>query len=116
MGVESINTKSLSPAVAAGDIIRLHTTQSGHNNGISPLPISENTAANFSETLMRSLEKVNDQQINAESLAQKMIADPSSVQAHTVMIAAEKARISLTLAKSIADLAVRTYRELTSLR
>jgi flagellar hook-basal body complex protein FliE len=32
------------------------------------------------------------------------------------MIQAEKARMSLTLVKNIADLAVRTYRELSNLR
>lgn len=116
MRVEGLNTKLLSPGTVTGDIIRLQASQPGHNNGVSQVPVSENAAANFTETLMRSLEKVNDQQIESEALTQKMIADPSSVQAHTVMIAAEKARLSLSLAKSMADLAVRTYRELTSLR
>lgn len=73
-------------------------------------------AKNFSDALVMALEKVNEQQVSAETLGQKVVSDPKLYRAHTLMIQAEKARMSLTLVKNIADLAVRTYRELSNLR
>ena len=99
-----------------GDIIPLKTSQGGHFSGQQPVKASEDTSVNFANALTAAIEKVNDQQVHAESLAQQMVADPSSVEIHTVRIAAEKARMAITFTKSIADLAVKTYRELTNLR
>jgi flagellar hook-basal body complex protein FliE len=101
---------------AKGDIIQLKTSQDGHFSGKLPGKAPEDTSVNFANALTAAIEKVNDQQVNAESLAQQMVADPSSVEIHTVRIAAEKARMALTFTKSIGDLAVKTYRELTNLR
>ncbi len=101
---------------AKGDIIQLNTSQAGHFSGKLPVKSSEDTSVNFANALTAAIEKVNDQQVHAESLAQQMVANPGSVEIHTVRIAAEKARMALTFTKSIADLAVKTYRELTNLR
>nr|HPM34164.1 flagellar hook-basal body complex protein FliE [Spirochaetota bacterium] len=46
----------------------------------------------------------------------KMIYEPESVDVHTVMIAAQKAEVALTFAKSIRDEAIKAYRELMNLR
>lgn len=99
-----------------GDIIPLKTSREGHNNGVAEASVHESPAVNFADALNLALQKVNDQQVQSEQLNVQMVADPGSVEAHTVMIAAEKARISLTFAKTITDLAIRTYRELSSLR
>ncbi len=99
-----------------GDIIPLQVSREGHHNGVPEAPVHESAAVNFADALNRALQKVNDQQVEAERLNIQMVADPGSVEAHTVMIAAEKARISLTFAKTISDLAIRTYRELSNLR
>jgi flagellar hook-basal body complex protein FliE len=45
-----------------------------------------------------------------------MIYNPNSVEAHEVMIASEKARISLTFTKTVVDGIIRAYRDLTNLR
>ena len=71
---------------------------------------------NFGELLNRALQKVNDQQVEAEKLTQQMITDPSSVEMHTVTIAAEKARMAITFTKTVTDLAIKTYRDLVNLR
>lgn len=99
-----------------GDIIPLKVSNERHHNGLSTPAVPESTAQNFATVFEQALNKVNDQQVHSEQLAQQMVSEPGSVQAHTVMIAAEKARISLTFTKSLADLAVRTYRELSNLR
>ncbi|MCS6985650.1 MAG: flagellar hook-basal body complex protein FliE [Leptospiraceae bacterium] len=109
-------TRLLSPNMVKGDIIPLQTTQERHYHGLPPREVPESTAVNFADALNRALEQVNDQQIEAEKLAIQMVADPGSVEAHTVMLAAEKARMALTLTKNLADLAIRAYRELVNLR
>lgn len=106
----------LPQAFVKGDIIPVKTTEQSHWNTISPQPPHESPAKNFGEALHIALNGVNDKLVESQALTQKMVADPSSVEAHTVMIAAEKARMSLTLTKNITDLAVRAYREMINLR
>lgn len=99
-----------------GDYVALKTSDARHNNGRAIKVMGEDPAKNFSDAMVMALEKVNDQQVSAEMLGQKVVSDPKGVEAHTLIIQAEKARMSLTLVKNIADLAVRTYRELSNLR
>ena len=68
------------------------------------------------EVLQKSFEKVNDQQVESDTLTQKIVFDPNSVDSHQVMIAAEKARISLTFTKTMIDGVVKAYRDLSNLR
>ena len=109
-------TNILPQAMVRGDIIPVKTTMPGHWNDTTPYKADESTSFNFAKALDLALEKVNDQQVDAMDLSQKMVANPESVQAHTVMIAMEKARMSLTFTKTVVDLAVKTYKELVNLR
>jgi flagellar hook-basal body complex protein FliE len=102
--------------VAKGDFVALKTSDPRHLDDRAIKLMGEDTAKNFSDVLTAALEKVNEQQVNAETLGHRIVSDPKGIEAHTVMIQAEKARMSLTLVKNIADLAVRTYRELSNLR
>ncbi len=108
--------KILPASEVKGDIIPLSRSHAKHWHGIQPEKVPESTSVNFAEVLNQALLKVNDQQVHAEGLVQKMISDPRSVKLHTVLIASEKARMSLNFTKTIADMAVRTYRELSNLR
>ena len=100
----------------SGDYVAMKTSDARHNNGRPIKVMGEEPAKNFGDALAMALEKVNEQQISAETLGQKIVSDPTGVEAHTLMIATEKAKMSLTLVKNLADLAVRTYRELSNLR
>lgn len=110
------NFSPMSEKNVFGDIIQLKTSTPGHQNGVPLQEPSESTALNFAELLNRALQKVNDQQVEAEKLAQKMITDPGSVEMHTVTIAAEKAKMAVTFTKNVTDLAIKTYRDLVNLR
>jgi len=113
----NINPNHMLPqTMVKGDIIRLKSTDPGHNNGEKPYRVPENAAGNFAQVFTRALEKVNDQQVHADNLAQKMVIDPKSVNVHTVRIAMEKARMSLTFTKTVTDIMVKTYKELVNLR
>ena len=105
-----------SPSMVKGDIILLKKTLNKHWDGRVDKATPESTSLNFAEALNKALVKVNDQQVASENLMQKLVSAPKSVNVHDVLITAEKARMSLTLTKSVADLAVRTYRELINLR
>jgi len=108
--------KILPQSFAKGDIIPMQTTKPGHNNGVKIKEVSESTAQNFAGVFQAALQKVNDQQVHANQLTQQLVTDPKSVNVHSVLIASEKARMSLTFTKTIVDLAVKTYKELTNLR
>jgi flagellar hook-basal body complex protein FliE len=63
-----------------------------------------------------AISKTNDLQVDAESLMQQMIVKPESVDIHQVMVATQKAEISLGLTKAVRDGALNAYRELINLR
>ena len=104
---------SLSPK---GEQIGITTTNSLHYGNSEPVTNNEDISESFAEVFKKSLEKVNDSQVIADDLTQKMIYNPNSVEAHEVMIAAEKARISLTFTKTVVDGIIRAYRDITNLR
>ncbi len=99
-----------------GDKIKLNVTDVRHYGTQKPAENVDNVSESFADVLKKSLEKVNDLQTNADDLTQKIAFNPNSVDAHDVMIAAEKARISLTFTKTLIDGAIRAYRELSNLR
>ena len=106
----------LPSTMVKGDIIPMKVSQEGHWNNQVPSKIPDDTAQNFSEAFSRALQEVNSQLVESDSLTQKMIEDPEKVNIHSVLIAGEKARMSLTYTKTIMDLAVKTYRDLVNLR
>ena len=118
MNLSSINSStSQYSSIPKGNQIGINTTDPLHF-GNTPTNISktDDISESFSEVLKKSLEKVNDTQVTADDLTQKMIYNPNSVEAHEVMIASEKARISLTFTKTVVDGIIRAYRDLTNLR
>lgn len=104
---------SLSPK---GDQVSITTSNSLHYGNTQAVENKEDISESFAEVFKKSLEKVNDSQVVADDLTQKMIYNPNSVEAHEVMIAAEKARISLTFTKTVVDGIIRAYRDITNLR
>jgi len=104
------------PLNLKGDIVNVNQSDSRHYKDISMPAPNDNIAGSFGDVFNKALEKVNEEQIHADELTQQMAIDPDSVDVHEVMIAAEKARLSITFTKTIADGVVRAYKELTSLR
>ena len=115
--MKDLTSLSILPrTMVKGDIIPLKVTKENHWKPLSENKVAESPAINFADALNKALTKVNNQQVEAENLQQKMIADPRSVEAHTVFITAEKARMSLSFTKTLTDSVIRTYRELINLR
>jgi flagellar hook-basal body complex protein FliE len=100
----------------AGDRVSVNRTDSRHYGKINEAKSPDEVAGTFANAMKKAFEQVNDQQVEADEMTQKIVFDPNSVELHEVMIAAEKARISLTFAKTMSDGFIRAYRELTQLR
>lgn len=104
------------PLHAKGDRVPVQTSNSKHYvNQIEPTP-SDNAVESFAGVLEKAIEGVNNEQVHAEKLTEKLVYNPESVNAHEVMIASAKARLSLTFTKTITDGIVRAYKELSNLR
>jgi flagellar hook-basal body complex protein FliE len=116
MGINDIIAGSRFPLTAKGSSVPVNTIHPNHYADVKEPEPSDDVSTSFSVAMQKALEQVNDQQVEADNLTQKMVFNPESVDAHEVMIAAEKARVSLTFTKTVADAVVKAYRELTSLR
>ena len=77
---------------------------------------NENVAGSFADALNTALGNVEKLDQKSSQLTQQAIYDPDSVEAHTVILAAEKSRFALNLTKNIADGVVRAFRDVTNPR
>ncbi len=99
-----------------GDKVAVQRTDTRHYGKTNEAKSPDEVAGTFADAMKKAFEQVNNQQVEADEMTQKIVFDPNSVELHDVMIAAEKARISLTFAKTMSDGFIRAYRELTQLR
>ena len=104
------------PLNADGDKIEVNTSNKKHYYDIKQPETPDNITETFGSVLWKAMEKVNTQQVTAEEMTQKLAIDPESVEVHDVMIASEKARLSLTFTKTLTDGVIRAYKELSTLR
>jgi len=101
---------------SVGSTVEMKTTNPLHHSDKPALGHGDNVAASFAEMFNNAFGKVNDLQVDAESLLQQMMYEPGSIDIHTVMIAQQRAEVAMSLARSVRDEAVRSYRELMNLR
>jgi flagellar hook-basal body complex protein FliE len=107
---------NIAETAGRGNIVNLLTTNSLHFTGKEGTGETDAPVGSFTDMLKGAIQKVNDLQADSDDLSRKMVAQPDSVDIHQVMIAGQKAEISLSFAKAIRDEAIRTYRELMNLR
>ncbi len=69
----------------------------------------------FSSLLKNSIDKVNEQQMNASDLANKFEKGDSSVELSRVMIEMQKARVSFEAVKQVRNQLVTAYQEVMSM-
>lgn len=108
-----MNTNS----VFNGGVIHMVTSNPLHYGNNKPAKLAEDdVSSSFAELLKGAVGKVNGLQIDSEEMLNTMIHSPESVDIHTVMIAQQKAEVSLTFMKAVRDEAIRAYREIINLR
>ena len=117
----------IDPTQAVGDIVKLARTNPRHLAGAGeavPASTAGGTAAtaggiseqSFGDLLMGALGNVNDSQLKAMNLSQKMVTDPGSVNVEDVTIALADANLALSMTKAIVDRALAAYREIINIR
>lgn len=76
----------------------------------------ETKRASFSEYLVDAMATMNSQQLDVTNLEKQLITAPDSVDIQDVTIAMAKARMSLDLAKAVADKITSGWNELSTNR
>lgn len=108
---------SVANSQATGNNVQLITSDSRHFNDKGEMGSKkEQPAVNFSKVLFDSVNEADSLQQQSDNLEQQMILDPESVNIDQVMIASEKARLSVSFLKSISEKAVRAYNDIMMIR
>ncbi len=114
----------IDPAMALGDVVSLARTNPAHLPGVGELAGAGAEApaqpagieGKFGQLLAGALDGVNDSQLKAMDLSQRMITDPGSVNVEDVTIALADANLALSMTKAIVDRALAAYREIINIR
>jgi flagellar hook-basal body complex protein FliE len=70
----------------------------------------------FEDTMLRALDRVSADQQVSDSLIQRAITDPGSVDTHDITIAQAKAAMSLNIARTVLSRVVQGWRDLINIR
>jgi flagellar hook-basal body complex protein FliE len=119
----------IDPTQAVGDIVKMARTNPRHLAGMGEAAVLAGPAfpdgqagatgtaeQKFGDMLLGALGGVNDSQLKAMNLSQKMITDPKSVNVEDVTIALADANLALSMTKAIVDRALAAYREIINIR
>lgn len=77
---------------------------------------TEKNAAPFSQVLFDAVNETDSLAHEDDDLEEQMVLNPEKVDVHEVMIASEKARMSLSFLKSITEKAMKAYNDIMMLR
>jgi flagellar hook-basal body complex protein FliE len=102
-----------------GDEVFMNATHRGHFGFVKrqkEVKNGQDFVTEFSNALKDALYRVNDLQLQSDELTKALAVRPDTVDIHDVTIAAEKARTSLLLTKSIVERITQAYRELINMR
>jgi flagellar hook-basal body complex protein FliE len=107
----------LDPTQALGDVVKLARTSPLHIPGQGEQAVSSSgIEKKFGDMLLSALGSVNNDQVTAMDLSQKMVTDPTSVNVEDVTIALAEANLSLSMTKAVVDRALAAYREIINVR
>ncbi len=91
----------------------LHMQPESQSPSSSYKPESKQDFMGILNNALRNVEKLEN---NTNQLTTRAVHSPDKVEAHQVLLAAEKSRFALNFTKTIADNLVRSFRELSSPR
>lgn len=106
----------LSREQVSGNQVEMRTTRSLHINGNQQASLATEPVQAFGDVLFNAIQQVNNQQVDASQLEQKLAISPDEVDIHEVMIASEKARLSVSLLKAVVDKAIKAYNDIMMIR
>ena len=107
----------LDPTQAMGDVVKLARTSPLHIPGEGEqVGSSSGIEQKFGDMLLNALGDVNQSQLKAMDLSQRMVTEPGSVNVEDVTIALADANLALSMTKAIVDRALAAYREIINVR
>ena len=86
-------------------------TISNESTKINPTVTSADAQQTFANSLKDAISKVNDQQIQSDTMTEKLI-NGGNVDLHEVMIASQKASITLNATMEVRNKAIEAYQEI----
>ena len=86
-------------------------TISNESTKINPTVTSADAQQTFANSLKDAISKVNDQQIQSDTMTEKLI-NGGDVDLHEVMIASQKASITLNATMEVRNKAIEAYQEI----
>lgn len=86
-------------------------TISNESTKINPTVTSADAQQTFANTLKEAISKVNDQQIQSDTMTEKLI-NGGDVELHEVMIASQKASIILNATMEVRNKVIEAYQEI----
>ena len=86
-------------------------TISNESTKINPTVTSADAQQTFANTLKDAISKVNDQQIQSDTMTEKLI-NGGNVDLHEVMIASQKASITLNATMEVRNKVIEAYQEI----
>lgn len=97
-------------------VARAQTPNAPAAASLAATAIGDSTKVSFSDSLKAMLNKVNDQQLNADSLTQKFALGDDSANLSDVMIERQKASLSLQATVQIRNKLVSAYHEIMNMQ
>lgn len=86
-------------------------TISNESTKINPTVTSADAQQTFANSLKDAISKVNDQQIQSDTMTEKLI-NGGNVDLHEVMIASQKASITLNATMEVRNKVIEAYQEI----
>jgi len=128
----------IDPAQAMGTVVKMARTNPAHLAGLGEALAASAAGASggatnaagggatnaasggaeqkFGDMLLNALGDVNQSQLKAMDLSQRMVTEPGSVNVEDVTIALADANLALSMTKAIVDRALAAYREIINVR
>jgi len=85
------------------------------NNNLSKKN-TQNIEQSFADVFFKAINQVNSEQMQADNLQQASVVSPDSVNVADILIATEKARLSVGMLKAVTERASRAYTEIMNIR
>ncbi len=107
----------ISREMALGDKIELKRQSKLHFNDEGYLSKkTEDPEKSFARVFFNAVNEANSLQHQSDELEEKMMLYPDQVNIHEVMIASEKARLSVSMLKTVVEKAIRAYNDIVTMR
>ncbi|MGL4393770.1 MAG: flagellar hook-basal body complex protein FliE [Brevinema sp.] len=87
-----------------------------HIDKNAPKNKTQGVEQSFAEVFFNAVNNVNSEQLTADKLQQDAVIAPDSVNVADILMATEKARLSVGMLKAVTERASRAYTEIMNIR